>query len=417
MRPLGLEPGGGVGVAPRRRRAGSDSSVPGPGVGRDRRRSSRPPSASQLDGPGGPSPRPGPPSMTTSTRDASRRPDAGSGRPPREGARPRWGAGPVESLCSCWCASAPDGGSGPVPGGPDGADPPGRSVDSGPGAPVNEWGPSSENLEAPVQPRSATGGPIPGPPERSERPREPPMTTRADLLERARSGGTWDVVVIGGGATGLGTAVDAATRGYRTLAARSPRLRARGPPAGAPSSSTAASATWRRGDRPGPRGPARARAAAAQRPAPGPPASFLVPAYRYWSTAVLRHRPEAVRPARRAAGARAVAWASAGEAVSIASRRSGRDGLRGGIVYQDGQFDDARLAIALAWTAVDQGGTALNSRPRRRAGQGRRPGCRSRRPRRRDGRGIRYSVARRGQRHGGLRRRRSASSTTRQPPG
>src|SRR5215831_12895458 len=27
----------------------------------------------------------------------------------------------------------------------------------------------------------------------------------------------WDVVVIGGGATGLGTAVDAASRGYRTL--------------------------------------------------------------------------------------------------------------------------------------------------------------------------------------------------------
>ncbi|HCL31044.1 MAG TPA: hypothetical protein DIC52_21765, partial [Candidatus Latescibacteria bacterium] len=27
----------------------------------------------------------------------------------------------------------------------------------------------------------------------------------------------WDIVIIGGGATGLGTAVDAATRGYRTL--------------------------------------------------------------------------------------------------------------------------------------------------------------------------------------------------------
>jgi glycerol-3-phosphate dehydrogenase len=29
--------------------------------------------------------------------------------------------------------------------------------------------------------------------------------------------GYWDLVVIGGGATGLGTAVDAAARGYRTL--------------------------------------------------------------------------------------------------------------------------------------------------------------------------------------------------------
>ena len=30
-------------------------------------------------------------------------------------------------------------------------------------------------------------------------------------------GGPWDVIVIGGGATGLGVAVDAQTRGYRTL--------------------------------------------------------------------------------------------------------------------------------------------------------------------------------------------------------
>ena len=30
-------------------------------------------------------------------------------------------------------------------------------------------------------------------------------------------GGHWDVIVIGGGATGLGVAVDAQTRGYSTL--------------------------------------------------------------------------------------------------------------------------------------------------------------------------------------------------------
>jgi glycerol-3-phosphate dehydrogenase len=35
-------------------------------------------------------------------------------------------------------------------------------------------------------------------------------------------------------------------------------------------------------------------------------------------------------------------------------------GLRGGIQYFDGQFDDARLAVRLAQTIHDQGGTALN---------------------------------------------------------
>ncbi len=39
---------------------------------------------------------------------------------------------------------------------------------------------------------------------------------RVENLGRLRGGGTWDVVVIGGGATGLGAAVDSAARGYRT---------------------------------------------------------------------------------------------------------------------------------------------------------------------------------------------------------
>jgi len=36
------------------------------------------------------------------------------------------------------------------------------------------------------------------------------------------------------------------------------------------------------------------------------------------------------------------------------------DGLRGGAVYYDGQFDDARLLIHLAFTAFEQGATLLN---------------------------------------------------------
>src|SRR5947199_6611129 len=40
---------------------------------------------------------------------------------------------------------------------------------------------------------------------------------RSELLERIRANKLWDVIVIGGGATGLGTAVDAASRGFKTL--------------------------------------------------------------------------------------------------------------------------------------------------------------------------------------------------------
>src|SRR3954454_21515631 len=43
------------------------------------------------------------------------------------------------------------------------------------------------------------------------------MMQRAELLDRIRNRETWDLVIIGGGATGLGAAVDAASRRYRTL--------------------------------------------------------------------------------------------------------------------------------------------------------------------------------------------------------
>ncbi len=36
------------------------------------------------------------------------------------------------------------------------------------------------------------------------------------------------------------------------------------------------------------------------------------------------------------------------------------DGLRGGVIYYDGQFDDARLLINMAHTAVEQGGVLIN---------------------------------------------------------
>ncbi|MDY0034716.1 MAG: FAD-dependent oxidoreductase, partial [Zoogloea oleivorans] len=41
--------------------------------------------------------------------------------------------------------------------------------------------------------------------------------TRTELLARLRTTPRWDVLIIGGGATGLGCAVDAAARGHSTL--------------------------------------------------------------------------------------------------------------------------------------------------------------------------------------------------------
>src|SRR3569833_4766365 len=40
---------------------------------------------------------------------------------------------------------------------------------------------------------------------------------RAAMLQQLQETDEWDVIIIGGGATGLGAAVDAASRGYKTL--------------------------------------------------------------------------------------------------------------------------------------------------------------------------------------------------------
>ena len=42
-------------------------------------------------------------------------------------------------------------------------------------------------------------------------------TCREELLAKLREDPVWDVVVIGGGATGAGIAVDAATRGQKNV--------------------------------------------------------------------------------------------------------------------------------------------------------------------------------------------------------
>ncbi|MFO5234670.1 FAD-dependent oxidoreductase, partial [Salmonella enterica subsp. enterica serovar 1,4,[5],12:i:-] len=43
------------------------------------------------------------------------------------------------------------------------------------------------------------------------------MNTREQILNQIKSNPIFDIIIIGGGATGLGAALDAVTRGYSTL--------------------------------------------------------------------------------------------------------------------------------------------------------------------------------------------------------
>ena len=114
---------------------------------------------------------------------------------------------------------------------------------------------------------------------------------------------------------------------------------------------------------PGPRGAPRAGRAVPQRPAPGPSPGIRRAGLSMAGPALLRDRPEALRRPGRPIQPRRLAAGSGPAQVVERIPTIVAHGLRGGIVYTDGQFDDARLAISLARTFADLGGTALNHAP------------------------------------------------------
>ncbi len=185
------------------------------------------------------------------------------------------------------------------------------------------------------------------------------MTPRIEALNRLRRGTTWDLAVIGGGATGLGTAVDAATRGYRTLL-----LEAHDFAQGTSSRSTKLVHGGVRYLASGQIGLVREALRKRGRLLRNAPhlvsdLAFMVPAYRVWD------RPYyslGLRLYDMLAGGHSLGR-SRGISREDAQRLAPtlrRDGLRGGVVYHDAQFDDARLAVTLARTADDHDATVLN---------------------------------------------------------
>ncbi|MBT3345738.1 MAG: glycerol-3-phosphate dehydrogenase/oxidase [Gemmatimonadetes bacterium] len=169
----------------------------------------------------------------------------------------------------------------------------------------------------------------------------------------------WDLIVIGGGATGLGTAVDAASRGYDVVLFEQSDF--------AKGTSSRSTKLVHGGVRYLQQGnvslvmEALTERGRLLRNAPHLVSNlaFIVPSYEWWESPFY------------GIGLR-VYDLLAGEYGFGRSRHLTRDevqqeipsiqpdGLRGGTRYYDGQFDDARLAIHLAMTAVEQGATMVN---------------------------------------------------------
>jgi len=185
------------------------------------------------------------------------------------------------------------------------------------------------------------------------------MMNRAASLSALSQNQDWDIVVIGGGASGLGAALDAVTRGFRTLL-----LEAHDFAKGTSSRSTKLVHGGVRYLAQGDVGLVREalyeRGLLAQNAAHlFKNQSFIVPNYRWWEGLYYRFGFSLYDAL---AGKLSLGPSRYLSAKETAARIPTIDtqGLKSGVSYQDGQFDDARLAVNLAQTIAERGGVVLN---------------------------------------------------------
>lgn len=184
--------------------------------------------------------------------------------------------------------------------------------------------------------------------------------TRAEMLNRLDAHrGAWDIIVIGGGATGAGVAVDAASRGYSVLllersdfgkgtSSRSTKLVHGGVRYLEQGNISLVMEALKE------RGILRENAPHLVGNLP-----FVVPNYDWWETPFYGIGLKIYNLLAGKYGFGESSILSRDETLRrLPTIRT--DGLRGGVVYYDGQFDDARLLIHLLRTAASLSATLVN---------------------------------------------------------
>jgi glycerol-3-phosphate dehydrogenase len=182
---------------------------------------------------------------------------------------------------------------------------------------------------------------------------------RDALLAAATDGRTWDIVVIGGGATGLGVAVESASRGYDTLLLEQADF-AQGTSSRSTKLIHGGVRYLRQGDISLVLESLRERGLLIQNaPHLVHHLSFVVPVYDWWEGPFYGIGLKVYDALAGKLGLGPSQLLSREETLERIPTVE-PEGLRGGVIYYDGQFDDSRLAITLARTVVDLGGVPLN---------------------------------------------------------
>jgi glycerol-3-phosphate dehydrogenase len=188
---------------------------------------------------------------------------------------------------------------------------------------------------------------------------QPQPIERGRLLERLRDKEPWDAVIVGGGATGLGIAVDAAARGLRVALIDSGDF-GRGTSSRSTKLIHGGVRYLAQGNVKLVREALEERATLlANAPHLVHALEFVVPCYRPLDRAILRLGLGMydLLAGRRSLGP--TRWLSRDETLArLPGIRA--EGLAGGVSYWDGQFDDALMCVALMQTAHALGATAVN---------------------------------------------------------
>jgi glycerol-3-phosphate dehydrogenase len=183
---------------------------------------------------------------------------------------------------------------------------------------------------------------------------------RDEMISKLKARDTpWDVIIVGGGASGLGAAVESASRGYDTLlleqgdfakgtSSRSTKLVHGGVRYLAQGNISLVLEALRE------RGLLKRNAPHLVRDQ-----SFVIPCYAWWCVPfyTIGLTLYDLMAGKLGIG-RSVPLSRKRTRESLPTIRS--KGLRGGVRYFDCQFDDARLAVNLAQTAVDLGAVVVN---------------------------------------------------------
>ena len=182
------------------------------------------------------------------------------------------------------------------------------------------------------------------------------------MIEQLDAIPEWDICIIGGGATGLGTALDAAARGLKTILFEQYDF--------AKGTSSRSTKLVHGGVRYLQQGNIKLVLEALKErglllknaPHLVHNQKFVVPNYKWWEKPFYGIGLKIYDKMAGKLGLGPSEFLSKEQILHLAPTLDPED-LKGGILYHDGQFDDARLAISIAQTAAQQGAVLLNYFP------------------------------------------------------